>query len=69
MLRSIRSVLKCKKGVAALEYSILAGMIVIGVVAAINTSGLKENINTVFTNIGTALTNASKTSTTTPPKE
>lgn len=58
MLRSIRSVLKSNKGVAALEYSILAGMIVIGVVAAINTAGLKTKIDTIFTNIGTALTSA-----------
>lgn len=60
MLRSIRTVVKSNKGVAALEYSILAGMIVIGVVAAINTTGLKTKIDTVFTNIGTALTKASK---------
>ena len=60
MLRSIRTVLKSNKGVAALEYSILAGMIVIGIVAAINTAGLKTKVDTVFTNIGTALTNASQ---------
>lgn len=58
MMCSIRTVLKDKKGVAALEYSILAGLIVLGVVAAINTTGLTTNINTLFTNVGTAISTA-----------
>lgn len=58
MSRSIRSLIKDKKGVAALEYSILAGLVVLGVVAAINTTNISGSINTIFANINTALTNA-----------
>lgn len=60
MLLSIRKLLTSKKGVAALEYSVLAGLIVIGVVAAISTTNVKSGITTVFTNLNTALTNAAK---------
>lgn len=58
MSRSIRSLIKDKKGVAALEYSILAGLIVLGVVATISTSNIKANVSTIFTNLGTSLSNA-----------
>lgn len=58
MSRSIRSLLKDKKGVAALEYSILAGLIVLGVVATISTSNIKSSVNTIFSNVNTSLTNA-----------
>lgn len=59
MSRSIRSFMKDKKGVSALEYAILAGLMALGVVATISTSGISDNIADVFTNVGTALTNAS----------
>jgi pilus assembly protein Flp/PilA len=57
MLRSARSVLKNKKGVAALEYSILAGMIVLAIVTTLTTTNITGSINTIFTNLNTALTN------------
>ena len=60
MMRSIRSLMKDKKGVAALEYSILAGLIVLGLVAAMNTADLKAKVKTIFTNIGTELDSAAK---------
>lgn len=58
MSRSVRSVLKSKKGVAALEYSILAGMIVLAIVTALTTTNISGNIGTIFTNLGTALNSA-----------
>lgn len=58
MSRSIRSLIKDKKGVAALEYSILAGLIVLGVVATISTSNIKTHVGNIFTNVATALNNA-----------
>lgn len=58
MSRSILKALKCKKGVAALEYSIMAGIMVLGVVAAINTTDLKTSITSVFTNLNLAMQHA-----------
>lgn len=60
MTRRIFSVFKDKRGVSALEYSILAGLIVLGVVAGIQTTGMKANITSIFTNVNTALTDANK---------
>lgn len=54
----IRSVLKDKKGVAALEYSILAGLVVLGVVAAINTTNIRTSVTTIFQGMTTSLNNA-----------
>lgn len=59
MLRSARSVLKNKKGVAALEYSILAGMIVLAIVTALTTTNIGASVNTIFTRLGTSLNTAS----------
>lgn len=56
----IRSVLKDKKGVAALEYSILAGLVVLGVVAAISTSNISTSVTSIFTGMSTSLSNAAK---------
>lgn len=64
MSRFIRNLLKDKKGVAALEYSILAGLIVLGVVAAISTTNIKTNIASVFSGVSTALSNAASGNTT-----
>jgi pilus assembly protein Flp/PilA len=49
------SVFKDKRGVSALEYSILAGLIVLGVVAGIQTTGMKSAISGIFTKVDTAL--------------
>ncbi|MGE5476603.1 MAG: Flp family type IVb pilin [Bacteroidales bacterium] len=60
MTRFIRSLLKDKKGIAALEYSILAALIVVAVATAASTSNIKTNITGIFTDVGTQLTNARK---------
>lgn len=60
MIRFIRSMLKDKKGVAALEYSILAGLIVLAVAAAASSSNIKASVTSIFSGVGTALSNASK---------
>lgn len=69
MLRSIRKVLGDKKGVAALEYSILAGLMVLGVVAAISTTDVSSGIKGVFDNVKTALDNAADGKSTAPTKD
>lgn len=56
----ILSVFRDKRGVSALEYSILAGLIVLGVVAGIQTTGMKKNITDIFTNVNTALETSNK---------
>ncbi|HTH16747.1 MAG TPA: hypothetical protein VL974_08855 [Magnetospirillum sp.] len=58
MKRSILLVLKCRKGVAALEYAIMAGIMVLGVVAAINTTNLKTHIASIFSGITSAMSDA-----------
>lgn len=60
MSRFIRSLLKDKKGVAALEYSILAGLVVLAVATAASNTSIKTSIGTIFTNVGTQLQNAAK---------
>lgn len=65
MLRFIRNLLKDKKGVAALEYAILAGLIVLGVVATINTANVKSGIAGVFSGVTSALSNAASGNSTT----
>lgn len=66
MLRFIRSLSKDKKGIAALEYSILAGLVVLAVAAAASTSNIKGSIDSIFSGVGSALDNAKPTATTTP---
>jgi len=58
-MRFIRSLLRDKRGVSALEYAILAGLIVVGMATAVNSAGVKAKLTTVFTNVGTELTAAS----------
>lgn len=58
MSRFIRNLLKDKKGVAALEYSILAGLIVLAVATAASTADIKGKVTTIFEGVATALTNA-----------
>lgn len=58
MSRSIRSLIKDKKGVAALEYSILAGLVVLGVVATLNLTNIQGSMTAIFANLTTALNNA-----------
>jgi pilus assembly protein Flp/PilA len=55
MTRFIRSLLQDKKGVAALEYSILAGLMVLGIVAAISNTNIKSSMKDIFTNVNTEL--------------
>lgn len=60
MARRIFSVFKDKRGVSALEYSILAGLIVLGVVAGVQTTGMKSNVTGIFTKVNSSLTTANQ---------
>lgn len=56
----ILSIFKDKRGVSALEYSILAGLVILGVVAGIGTTGMKTSITSIFSQVDTALSTAAK---------
>lgn len=58
MIKMIRKVLRDNKGVAAMEYAILAGIVVLGVVAGMNTAGLETSLNNKFAALATAVDNA-----------
>jgi pilus assembly protein Flp/PilA len=45
-----------KKGVTAIEYGLIAGIIAVGIVATLTT--LKGNLTTLFTTISTSLQSA-----------
>lgn len=60
MIRFIRDLAKDKKGVAALEYALLAGLIVLGVAAAASSANVKSNLTAIFTKVGSELSNAPK---------
>lgn len=55
MLQFIRKLAKDNKGVAALEYSILAGLIVLAVATAATNSNITGSITTIFQNVGNDL--------------
>ncbi|MDX5628495.1 MULTISPECIES: Flp family type IVb pilin [unclassified Brenneria] len=62
MVRKLfKSLKKDERGVSALEYAILAGVIVVVVAAALGTFGTK--LSTAFSNVGTAVENATKATT------
>lgn len=60
MLRFIRSLSKDKKGIAALEYSILAGLVVLAVATAASSSNIKDSIGSIFSKVGTSLSDVNK---------
>lgn len=55
MARRILSVFKDKRGVSALEYSILAGIVVLGLVTVYNASGVEAAIAGVLQRVTAAL--------------
>jgi pilus assembly protein Flp/PilA len=56
MVRFIRRLSREQRGVAAVEYALLAAIIAIGISTA--ASNLGKNISSTFTTIGTKLTTA-----------
>ena len=52
----VKRFLKDEQGLETVEWAVVAGVIVIGVIAFMTT--LKEKIGTVFTNLGTELDDA-----------
>lgn len=43
-----------ENGATAIEYGLIAALVAVGIIASLQT--LKNNLNTTFTNVGTALT-------------
>jgi len=58
MLRFIRSLSRDERGVSALEYAVLAGIIIAAVVAGLKT--FSGDIKTAFTNVGQKVVSETK---------
>jgi Flp pilus assembly pilin Flp len=54
MLRSIRSVIDDQKGIAALEYALIAGLMFAAIIGA--TTALQPQLLTAFGNLGNSIT-------------
>jgi Flp pilus assembly pilin Flp len=54
MLRAIRSMINDRKGIAALEYALIAGLMFAAIIGA--TSLLQPSLVNAFTNLGASLT-------------
>jgi len=59
MLQFIKSLSRDERGVSALEYAVLAGVIVVAVVAVGAT--FSTNLQAIFTNLTTKVSNAAGT--------
>jgi pilus assembly protein Flp/PilA len=56
MKNTIQQFLREEDGVAAIEYALMAGLIAVAIIATVQA--MTGNLKTMFTTIGTALTNA-----------
>jgi pilus assembly protein Flp/PilA len=54
MLQRVISLLRDNRGIAALEYALIAGLMFAAIIGA--TSLLKTKLSTAFNNLGTSLT-------------
>ncbi len=58
-MTTVLTLLRDKRGISAMEYAVLAGLVIVGLTTIIGTSdsqGFMQTISTLFTNVGTALT-------------
>ena len=53
LMNQWRAFMRDESGAAAVEYGLLAGLIAVVIVGSVTTLG--QHLNTVFTNIGTAI--------------
>ena len=60
MLTFLKKLRRDERGVSALEYAILAGIVVVAVIAG--TSTLSEDLTSLFTNISTSVGTAADNS-------
>ena len=56
----MKKLFKDESGATAIEYGLIAGIVSVGIIAALGT--VKTNLNTVFSKISTALSTAGATS-------
>jgi pilus assembly protein Flp/PilA len=54
-MQFIRKIFKDKKGATAIEYGLIAALIAVAAITAMQ--GLGNSLNTTFTNVSTAMTN------------
>ena len=60
MLTFLKKLRRDERGVSALEYAILAGIVVVAVIAG--TAGLSDDLKSLFTNISTSVGTAADNS-------
>ena len=63
MKRLFTKLSRDENGVAALEYSLLVGLITLVVAAALSSGSISTNLKTIFTNLSTDISTASTAST------
>ena len=54
MLQLVRNIVRDNKGIAALEYALIAGLMFAAIIGA--TAALGPKLTSAFTNLGTSLT-------------
>jgi len=54
MLKLVRNIVRDDKGIAALEYALIAGLIFAAIIGA--TAALGPKVSSAFSNLGTSLT-------------
>lgn len=52
MICTLRRFIDDSRGVAALEYALLVGLITLGLYAGMQSSDVKKNVFTIFQNLG-----------------
>lgn len=62
IVKKLTNIVRDTRGVAALEYALLVGFIVLVVAGALNTNGIADNVKTIFTNLSKSIGNASTAS-------
>lgn len=57
-MKKLTNIVRDTRGVAALEYALLVGFIVLVIAGALNSNGIATNIKTIFTNLSTSVNDA-----------
>lgn len=60
MKRFLSTFVRDNRGVAALEYALLVGLITLVIATALATTDIGASLTTIFTNLGTQMSTAAK---------
>lgn len=61
-MKKLTNIVRDTRGVAALEYALLVGFIVLVIAGALNSNGIATNVQAIFKNLSTSISDASKAS-------